>query len=165
MTDGKPQDPKDAGRAHSGQAPTSEESKIIVDEDWKSQVQAEKEALRQVQEAETAEEGQTAEQPGPSAEAAEGEPVGPMPPASLTFLCTTLATQAMVALGLIPNPLNQKSERQLDQAKHFIDTVQLLQEKTEGNRTEDETRDMQTMLYELRMAYVSVAEQGGEKAD
>jgi len=128
------------------------EKKLHIDEDWKEQVAREKQQAAHAQ----------PDQPQPQAEQPTGQP---LPPANLTFLASTLYLQGMVGLGLIPNPATNQPQRHLDQAKHAIDTLQMLQEKTEGNRTEDETRDMQTMLYELRMAYVSVAEQGGEKAD
>ena len=72
------------------------------------------------------------------------------------MLATTLATQAMVAMGLIPSPLNEKGECRLDEAKHFIDILQMLQEKTEGNRTSEESEVLEGMLHELRMGFVGV---------
>lgn len=123
-----------------------QEKKIIVDEDWKTQAQTEKENLqRKMEEKQMQPEG-----------------AGELPPASLELLATTLAMQAMVSLGLIPNPITQKAEVQLDQAKHFIDTLQMLYEKTQGNRTEEETAALDNFLLELRMAYVAVAERGGK---
>jgi hypothetical protein len=44
-------------------------------------------------------------------------------------------------------------------AKHQIDTLGILEEKTRGNLTEEEQRMMDTVLYEARMRYVSVASQ------
>ena len=69
--------------------------------------------------------------------------------------------QAMVSLGMMANPINQKTELQLDQAKHFIDTIALLQEKTEGNRTPEESQMLDTILHELRMTFVAVQDQSG----
>ena len=119
----------------------NEDKKIIIDEDWKSQVQAEKEALRK-QEADTAEENV----PPPAAE---------LPPASLPVLYSTLATQAMMHLGQIPSPSTGKAEVQPKLAEHFIDMLQVLEEKTEGNRTPEETTMLTNLLHELRKAYVS----------
>ncbi len=79
-----------------------------------------------------------------------------MPPASLVFLCTTLATQTMIALGQIPNPLTGKTELRLKQAKHYIDTLGMLEEKTSGNRTTDESRYSTDLLHQMRMAYVMI---------
>jgi len=118
------------------------EKKIVVDEDWKKQVEAEKEALRRMQE-----EQQKAEQKTRS-----------LPPASFSFLVTTLANQAMVSLGLVPNPLTHQTECRLDEARHFIDTLQILYDKTQGNRTPEETALLEDLLHQLRLGYVSVQE-------
>ena len=123
--------------------------KIIIDEDWKSQVEAEKSAAQQVQ----------STGPKPS-----GEEAGGLPPPTLSFLFTTLATQAMVAMGDIPNPLTGKAEVRLDQAKHFIDTLGLLEQKTEGNRTSEESALLSGLLYQLRMAFVDLKARGGMTA-
>lgn len=118
--------------------------KLIIDEDWKSQAQAEKEALdRQVHQ-------QHAQPQAPPAEAA------PMPPATLAVLLTTLATQTLVALGQIPHPVSGKHEAHLDEAKHFIDTLEMLETKTAGNRTPEETQLLDNLLHELRLGYVQM---------
>ena len=79
-----------------------------------------------------------------------------MPPASLTYLASALAFQATAFLGLLPDPISGKPEKNLPQAKHLIDMLEILQQKTEGNRTPDETEDIEAMLYQLRMAYVQI---------
>lgn len=136
------------------------EKKIIIDEDWKSQVEAEKEAARHQ------DESAEAKQPQPEQPEAEPEPTagaaGPMPEPSLTFLAGSIYFQGMVALGLLPNPVTQKAEVSFDQAKHSIDTLAMLFEKTEGNRTAEETKEFETMLHEMRMAFVAVQQQGQE---
>ncbi len=121
------------------------EKKLIIDEDWKSQVEAEKEAARQ-----------QSDQPAPTAEEADRAEHGPMPPATLSFLVSTLYLQASMALGAMPNPLTGKAEVSPQQAKHFIDLLAMLQQKTEGNRTPEESEDFEAALHELRMAYVQV---------
>ena len=118
----------------------SPKPKLIIDEDWKSQVQAEKEALERQKEHPS--------RPQPAA--------GPLPPATLAMLLTTLATQALVGLGQIPHPLSGKAEIQLDEAKHFIDTLEMLEAKTAGNRTPEEERLLENLLHELRLGYVEV---------
>ena len=121
-----------------------QQPKIIVDEDWKSQAQAEKEALeRQVHHEPQAEPRQI-----PPHQAA------PLPPATLAVLLTTLATQALVALGQIPHPVSGKPEVHLQEAKHFIDTLEMLETKTAGNRTAEETHLFDNLLHELRLGYV-----------
>jgi len=74
------------------------------------------------------------------------------------------ALQAMVGLGLVPNPLAPKGEPQkadLPQAQHTIDTLQMLYDKTQGNRTTEETEQIEHILHELRMAFVSVKQHLG----
>lgn len=119
-------------------------SKLIIDEDWKSQAQAEKEALdRKIH--------QQHDQPQTvQAEAA------PMPPATLAVMLTTLATQSLVALGQVPHPVSGKHELHLEEAKHFIDTLEMLETKTAGNRTPEETELLDNLLHELRLGYVEM---------
>jgi hypothetical protein len=120
------------------------EKKIIVDEDWKSQVQREREAALKGAEAEPA-------------QAADASPGVELPPANLTFLASSLAFQAGMSLGLMPDPVSGKPEKNLRQAKHLIDMLEVLQQKTEGNRTPEESEDIEAMLHQIRMAYVQVA--------
>jgi hypothetical protein len=129
---------------------SSEKPKIIVDEGWKSQVQAEREAQAKPQTA-TA----TAEGAGPSAKPEEV----PIPEASFSVLVTTLATQAMVALGQAPMPGEEKVVVNLPFAKHCIDTLGILADKTKGNLTPGEDGLLSRFLYELRMLYVAVQNQ------
>jgi len=113
--------------------------KIIIDEDWKSRVDAEREEEKKQQPT-----------PGPAETAT-------MPPASFEMLLTTLATEAMMSLGLVPHPVSGKQEMARDQAKYFIDTLAMLQEKTAGNLTPDEDKALDGLLAQLRMAYVAGA--------
>jgi hypothetical protein len=129
----------------------SDEPKIIVDEDWKSRVAAEKEAVA----------GHPTEKPtAPAAtKGAAPEPSRPaqLPPASLSMLITTLATQAMMALGELPNPLTGKTEQRLPEAQHFIDMLAMLEDKTADHRTPDETALLDGFLHQLRLAYVELS--------
>jgi hypothetical protein len=119
------------------------EKKIIIDEDWKTQVERER--------AEAEKSGEAAAGGG------KPPPDIPLPPASLIYLATTLFLQAMTSLGLMPDPASGKAEKNLPLARHFIDMLEVLQEKTEGNRTPDESADLESMLYQLHMAFVQSA--------
>ncbi|MFP6659564.1 MAG: DUF1844 domain-containing protein, partial [Pirellulales bacterium] len=101
---------------------SNEEKKIIIDEDWKEQVQSEKE---------------TAESAGESDGADPQPAAGALPPAGLQTIVSMLASQAMLSLGTLPNPISGKQEVRLDEARHFIDLIEVLQEKTNGNCTAD----------------------------
>jgi hypothetical protein len=121
--------------------------KIIIDEDWKAQVEAEREALRKKQEA---------TQSGGPAEKPATEPQGPPPPALLAVLISSLALQTMMALGLVADPKSGPPQPHLDEARHLIDMLQMLEDKTAGNRTSEESRLLENTLHDLRMAYVAV---------
>ena len=125
--------------------PQNPEKKLIIDEDWKSQVEAEKEAAKS-----------TPARPSDGAHA-------PLPPADLAFLVSTLYLQGAIALGLLPNPVTNKPDVRIDQAKHAVDTLAMLQQKTEGNRTAEESDELEAALHQLRLAYIDVTAQLGTK--
>ena len=122
---------------------SDEEPKIIVDDDWKSQVEKEKEQLQQAVE----------ESGEPQSDGA--DEVHELPPATFMVLMSTLATQAMAAMGLLPDPMTGQPSVNLPMAKHFIDLLAMLQEKTKGNLSEEESNHLRDGLHQLRMIYVS----------
>ncbi|MBC8357277.1 MAG: DUF1844 domain-containing protein [Planctomycetes bacterium] len=137
--------------------------KIIVDDDWKSRAQAEKEQLQQ--EAETKQDEALDEQPQDvTSSAAEPDDGGPIPPASFSVLVTTLATQALATMGQIPGA-DGKPIVQLEHAKHFVDTLGVLEEKTKGNLEPDEAAMLTTVLHELRLMFVAVGKQPAAATD
>jgi hypothetical protein len=73
------------------------------------------------------------------------------PPATFDFLIHTLFTQALMALGRIPNPITNKTHKNLATARHFVDTLTMLEQKTAGNLTEEERRVLEEMQHQLRM--------------
>ena len=77
-----------------------------------------------------------------------------LPPPSFEVIISTFATQAAVSLGQVANPVTNKTETDLEQAKFAIDLLQVLNEKSKGNCTEDEEALLTDILYRLRMLYV-----------
>ena len=67
-------------------------------------------------------------------------------------------TQALFYLGDLA-PRGSEPQVNLDMAKHYVDTLNVLEEKTKGNLTDDEKRLLDAALYETRMRYVAVAQQ------
>ena len=61
---------------------------------------------------------------------------------------------AMQNLGKVMNPVTNKAERNLDQAKNMIDLLGMLEAKTKGNLGNNERNMLTHALYELRMNYV-----------
>lgn len=125
-----------------------DEKKLIIDEDWKAQVEAEK------AEAQRAAASQAAPGGGPSQ--AEPPQDFEMPPASWELLLTTLATEAMVSLGLVPHPATGQPAVRRNQAKYLIDTIEMLRDKSKGNLTPQESQLTESMLHQLRMAYLGL---------
>lgn len=144
---------------------SNEEPKIIIDEDYKSQVEREKAEFKEKQtnesdetDAVTAETSETrAESEGNAAGSTNTQQeIPPPPPASLEFLVTSLATQAMASMGQIPGEDGQPMPKNLDYARHFIDLIAVLEEKTKGNLTDDEDKFIQGTLHQMRMIFVQV---------
>ena len=129
----------------------SEEPKIIVDDDWKSQVQKEKEQLAEKEK---------------NKPAGAAEPGGmQLPPATFGVLVGTLSTQAMAALGFLDDPSSGQRTISHPMAKHFIDTLALLEEKTRGNLTPEESNLLTETLHHLRIAYVDVEDKDSGSDD
>lgn len=72
-------------------------------------------------------------------------------------LVMSLSTSAMYQLGLVDDPQRGAPPADLESARHTIDMLAVLQEKTRGNLGAQEQRLVEQVLYELRLAYVSVS--------
>jgi hypothetical protein len=79
------------------------------------------------------------------------------PPETIDFaqFVYSLATTTMVHLGEIAEPTTGQKMENLEAARQMIDILSILQEKTEGNLTSDESKLLEGLLYELRMKFVS----------
>ena len=64
-------------------------------------------------------------------------------------------SQAMMAMGKLANPVTGKVERELQAAQFMIDLLEMIDERTKGNLTDDEARMLTTTLRDLRLNYVS----------
>ena len=71
------------------------------------------------------------------------------------------AHQAALFLGQAPHPQTGEPEVNLDVARMFIDQLAMIQEKTRGNLTSEETKVLSNALSNLQMAYVEVAGESG----
>lgn len=65
-----------------------------------------------------------------------------------------LATEAVIALGEAPDPATGQHQLELPHAAEVIDLLLLLRDKTEGNRTAEETQVLDELLYDLQVRYV-----------
>jgi len=72
-------------------------------------------------------------------------------------------SQAMICLGKLANPMTGKAEKNLPAARLFIDTLEMLERKTQGNLTADETKVLHATLTDLRLMYVEESKQPEER--
>ena len=91
----------------------------------------------------------------PKKEAPQEEPATPpLPEVNFSSLILSLSSTAFLHFGEIPDPGTGEKKKDLALAKHVIDTIAMLREKTEGNLAEEETQLIENILTELRMRYV-----------
>lgn len=117
--------------------------KIIVDSDWKSQAQAEKDRL-------------AAEEASRGAPAGRGGEGGELPPADFPSLVGMLVTQALMYLGGVADRRTGHAIFDPDMSRFYIDLLGALEEKTKGNLTDVEEKDLQSAVHELRARYVEL---------
>lgn len=134
------------------------EPKIIVDSDWKSQAQAEKERLAAAER----EKAQKAPAKAGSPAGAGGAPGGDaedleaLPEPNFKGLLGTLITNALMYLGAFPDPQTGRAMVAPEYAKFHIDLMEVLKEKTKGNLTPEEQEQMDQSLNELKMQFVEI---------
>jgi hypothetical protein len=85
---------------------------------------------------------------------AEATGESPMPKVDFSTFIMSLASSALVHLGEVPDPETGNTNENLTLAKHTIDILAMLKEKTEKCLDEDEKRLIDGLLYEMRMKYV-----------
>src|SRR5882724_9601821 len=127
-----------------------EQPKLIIDTDWKSQAQAEKERLAQ----------KTAPaKPAAAPAGAAGTPAGAEGAQEVRFedVVGLLATQALSYLGYFGDPQTGQAVVSLEYAKLHIDMLVILEAKTKGNLTEQEQKFLTKTLSQLRMEFVEIS--------
>lgn len=147
--------------------PTGDKSKLIIDEDWKTQVEREREEMRRAKEQELkgeqaggspesdVEQPSAVKRPDRPEEQDEIDRLPPPPPATFPFLVSMLGSQALVAMGQLGE--ESGGELRMDYAKHYIDLLGLLEEKTKGNLTDEESSLLFDWLHQLRLGFVELA--------
>jgi hypothetical protein len=84
---------------------------------------------------------------------AHGDPLDD--PTSFLSLIMSLASNAAASLGMMPHPVTGETGVDLKTAKHWIDILGMLEQKTQGNLDEQEAQMLENLLADLRMQYVS----------
>ncbi len=125
----------------------SESSSQSDSSDTSTEDSASKEESTQTESGDQAQEQQAAD---------EGSSI-PLPEANLMTLMFSLYTHIQISLGVVPDPMTQQIMKDLPQAKYNVDLLGMLKEKTQGNLTKEEEQALEQMLYEARMAYVTIS--------
>ena len=79
---------------------------------------------------------------------------GPLPEVNFQSLIFSLSSSALFHLGEIADPQTGQKQKDLPLAKHAIDTIALLKEKTKGNLEDEEQKFLDNILTDLRWRYV-----------
>jgi hypothetical protein len=84
-----------------------------------------------------------------------------LPPPDFDFLIYSLRLQAELNMGLLPfgAPGEEEPEPDFDLARHNIDLLAMLQEKTKGNLSVQEERALENSITELRFRFVQAQQQ------
>lgn len=80
-----------------------------------------------------------------------------MPKVTFSTFILSLSSTALVSLGETPDPESREISENLPLAKHVIDTLVMLKNKTDRGLDPDEAQLLEGVLYELRMKYVMKA--------
>jgi hypothetical protein len=129
------------------QAPAAGNAGISVDADWKNQAAAERERL-------AAAEQQKATKGGGGGAAGREQ----LPEADFQTLLSTMVSQALMYMGAFPDPQTGRAIVSLEYARFHIDLLHVLAEKTKGNLTQQEEKDVQEILAELQGRFVEIAQ-------
>ncbi len=84
---------------------------------------------------------------------AEAAPVA-LGPVDFSTHILSLASTALIALGKMQMPDGETHPIELETARHLIDVLSMLADKTKGNLDEAESKLVQSLVYDLRVAYV-----------
>ena len=118
---------------------------------------------REVDEAPPEQVAEPSPPPAPGA-ATHGVESGPEEPVNFSTFVLGLSTQALLHLGEIEDPTIGRLEQDLGAAKHVIDILGILRDKTRGNLEQAEERLLEAVLYDLRMKYVELVRRSKEGA-
>jgi hypothetical protein len=123
-----------------------DEKKIIIDEDWKAQVEREKQEAEAQKTVSELKEEQVEEL------------------SLFDNLVASVSAQALMAMGLVGQENQVEVYIDLNVAKHMIDTLMMLREKTEGNLSDDEVRNLAEAIGELQRVFAVRVQQAQETA-
>lgn len=77
-----------------------------------------------------------------------------MPQVTFSTFILSLASSALAQMGEVPNPETGEMEENLELARHTIDILTMLRDKTAACLDSEESRLLEGLLYEVRMKYI-----------
>ncbi len=83
--------------------------------------------------------------------------VPPLPPVNFSTFVLSLNSSALVHLGELSMPGEEARDVDLNMARHTIDVLVMLEEKTRGNLSDDEEKLLKHVLYDLRMKFIAAS--------
>ena len=119
--------------------------KLHIDTDWKAEAQAEKERLTAAEAAQSEAKSAGRTQDG-----------GALPNADFRALVGILASQALMGLGTMQDPQTKGIVIDFEGSRFSIDLLGVLEEKTKGNLTDEESTELVQLLAELRSRFVQI---------
>jgi hypothetical protein len=135
---------KDRLAAEETERASAAEPKLHVDSDWKAQAQAEKERLAREVDEKTKARGDRGARS--------------MPEASFRTLVGLLASQAVMGLGTMADPQGGGVLIDMEGARFSIDLLGVLEEKTKGNLTDEESTELTEVLRDIRSRFVQIGQ-------
>jgi hypothetical protein len=85
----------------------------------------------------------------------------PLPGGNFTLFVQKLGYQALIALGVLENPLTRRREPNLTHAQMVIDDLMMLRDRTRGNLQPEEDQHLTRVIGDLQRHYVTLAQQRG----
>lgn len=85
----------------------------------------------------------------------------PLPGGDFRMFVTKLGFQALIALGVIENPVTKKTDVNLAHARMVIDDLRMLREKTKGKLDKDEEAHLAKIVTDLQFQFVEKSKEGG----
>ncbi|MBW1974711.1 MAG: DUF1844 domain-containing protein [Deltaproteobacteria bacterium] len=127
--------------------------KVRLDELDKDDVEAQQPTIDEVEERKAKEEYTTS-----SAQHRE-KTSDQLPKVTFSTFIFSLASSALVHLGEVSDPVTNQKSVNLTMARQIIDTLAVIEEKTQGNLSKDEEQLLKSLLYDLRMKFVQKSSQ------
>ena len=83
----------------------------------------------------------------------------PLPEVNFNSLIFSLSSSALLHIGEIADPQTGEKKKDLQMAKHSIDIIAMLKDKTKGNLTDEERQFIDNILTDLRLRYVKATKE------